>query len=469
MTHLRTGSPAGLYQSFAGRLRHSWDPFRTLVFLLTIVTISRVHQQYSFLSAFRPALLLVAGAGIYAVLNWRALNQEGLFRTWPPRIMVALLGWACLSAVFGLSLGGSATFILDTYSKVIIYALLVVMAIRRVEDLSLMIWAYVISCGILVWMAMFVFDMSQAAGTHNLRLQNLHKYDSNDLGLVLMVGLPLTLLTLQTSAAKGKLFSALVLVGIGSVIAKSGSRGAFVTFVVVGVWMLIALKQVSVVKRAGFVAVALLALLASAPPGYWEQMNTITEPTEDYNWEEDYGRRKIALRGLKYTSQYPVFGLGINNFPRAEGTISEMAQRAGGNIRWKAAHNSYVQASSEMGVPGFFLWLFLVFGGLVSARRLRKRLPQGWRYGDAGQRFLHQTTVYLPIAFLAFAVNSFFLSFAWVDHLYFLGALLAGLYVSIETKIAEGGAQQAAPIRVAGWRSRRPAPAEVPMPSRVPA
>src|SRR5689334_23696143 len=39
-------------------LKLIFDPLRTLLFLLIIVTISRVHLHYSILAKFRPVLLL---------------------------------------------------------------------------------------------------------------------------------------------------------------------------------------------------------------------------------------------------------------------------------------------------------------------------------------------------------------------------------------------------------------------------
>ena len=49
--------------------------------------------------------------------------------------------------------------------------------------------------------------------------------------------------------------------------------------------MLFALRQVPVMKRVGFVLAVGVVLAIAAPPGYWEQMQTLTSPTEDYNWE----------------------------------------------------------------------------------------------------------------------------------------------------------------------------------------
>jgi O-antigen ligase len=440
----------------AVRLR--WDPLRIGVFALTLITISRIHQHFSFLQVLRPAMLLVAFVALYALLNPRLLGDGRWMRRWPAKVVVAMGVLACISAPFGISLGASAMFIIESYSKVLVFAFILMAMIRGVQDVRMLTWAYVVSSGILVVMALFLFDMSHYDGY--ARLSDLYTYDANDLGLVLLVGLGLTLLALQTSRGRSRIAAGAILVGIGMAIARSGSRGAFVALAIVGGFLLVSLPKVSVAKRIGFVMVALLALAIGAPPGYWKQMNTITKPTEDYNWDDSTGRRQIFLRGMGYMAQYPVFGLGINNFPRAEGTISERARNwdpSQPGIKWVAPHNSYVQAGSEVGVPGLILFGTLIFGGIVSMRRLRRRLPASWADGDPEQRFLYQATVYLPVSFVGFAVSSFFVSFAYSDPIYYLAAMMVGVYVSVEQKLggvpADGRARQLRPRRVAGRRT----------------
>ena len=50
--------------------------------------------------------------------------------------------------------------------SLIIYALLLMVAIRGVRDLALFVWAYVVASALLVWMALFLFDMKAAYGTN---------------------------------------------------------------------------------------------------------------------------------------------------------------------------------------------------------------------------------------------------------------------------------------------------------------
>lgn len=407
------------------------DPLRVLLFLLTLVTVSRVHD-YLGLSFLRPAFLLVVLSSGYALMNPRALNGSALLRTWPAKLMVALGVMACISVPFGISIGGSASFVLNTYSKVLLFGFLLILAVRNARDLYTFVLAYVVSCGILVGLAV-------ALGVS--KSQGLRAYDANDLGLVLLVGLPLTLAIFQSTENKLiKLGSGLTAGGIGVAMAFSMSRGGFLGLVAVGAGLLFLLKGVSVAKRLGFVLVAAGALVVAAPTTYWELMSSILRPTEDYNWTNPYGRRQVWMRGMGYMLSHPVTGIGIGNFTRAEGTLSEPAKSFDldpdrSRIKWSVAHNSFLETGAEMGIPGFFLFASLVFGGMIALRRLRRRLPASWPRGDPEERFLYFLSLYLPVSLVGFAVTGFFVSFAYRDPIYIVAAFMAGLYAAVGAKM----------------------------------
>jgi O-antigen ligase len=342
---------------------------------------------------------------------------------------------ACLSAPFGISLGHSAVFLLNVYVKTIIFAFLVIASVRTARDLYALVWAGVLSAGWLAYTSMFVFKMVTYGGY--ARLAHLDTYDANDVGLVMLVGLALTLLAFQTSRFAGKWACGLVLVGIGATIAKSGSRGAFVGLVALGAGLLVLAHRVPVPKRLAFVGATVFAMIVFAPPGYWDQMKTISNPKGDYNWNTVNGRREVALRGLGYMMSYPVFGVGINNFAMAECSISAKAREHvdGEPIRCTPPHNAYVEAAAETGVPGGLLWIAMVPGGIAWLIRLRRRLPPDWAVGDAEQRFLYLCTLYFAVLLAGYAAGSFFLSFTWYDVSYYIFALLAGLEVAVAEKM----------------------------------
>jgi len=317
----------------------------------------------------------------------------------------------------------------------------------------------VVGCAILVFMAWFLFGMKSTTGDLE-RLSSMYTWDANDVGCILLVGLPLTLLTMQTSGPRGRAFSAVVMVGIGATLARTGSRGTFLGAIVVGIALLALLNQVSPVKRLLFVFFAGGALFATAPKGYWMQMQSLTSPRQDYNWYSSYGRKKVWERGFGYMWSNPLLGIGIHNFARAEGTISEPAlnRTAADKIKWSAPHNSFIEAMAETGLPGLFLWSSLVLGGIFSLFRIRRRLPRQWARGDPEERFIYLAAGYLPIAMIGFVVTAFFLSFAWLQVPYILAAYVVGVYVAIEAKTGRGTLGRPKPRRAAirqpAWRQQ---------------
>jgi O-antigen ligase len=410
------------------------DPFHIALLALVVLNVSRVHQQFAILKVMRPALVMTAAAVVLAFLRPGSLSRRPLLETLPAKGIAAFFVLVCCSALFGISVGGAGVFILNTYAKTVIFAFLIIASIRTARDLYSVVWAFVLSTGWIAYTSVFVFHLHNY-GNYS-RLANMDTYDANDAGLVMLVGLPLTLLAFQTAKPLGKAACGFLLVGIGACLVKTGSRGAFVGLLALGAALLFLADRVSIAKRLSFVAALGFGMVIFAPPGYWEQMKTIEDPKADYNWSAINGRKAVAERGLGYMMEYPVFGLGINNFKRAECTISDKARNTtiGGALRCTPPHNAYIEAGAETGIPGGLLWIAMVPGGVVWLIRLRKRIPRRWASGDAEERFLYLATMYGAVLLTGYSVGSFFLSFTWYDVSYYIFAFLAGLSVAITEK-----------------------------------
>jgi O-antigen ligase len=408
------------------------DPFRLAMAVVTVMAVSRIHQQFPSLRPFRPALVLTGLAAIIAYTKPHLLSSRPLFETWPAKLVGAFALWACISAPFGIALGNSATFILNDYDKTVVFAFLIIVAMRGPRDFYGLVWTVVISTAFLVFTSLFIFKVSHYKGYD--RLEGLDTYDANDLGLVLLVGLSFTLLAFQTAGRTGKVFCSVVLVGIGASIAKSGSRGALIGLIALSLTLLVFLRGVSIPRRIAFIVVTVIAQTVFSPPGYWRQMSTLLNPKADYNWDSVNGRRQITIRGIGYFEDYPVFGLGIHNFSKAECSISDKARRhvmTTIRIRCTPPHNAYVEAGAELGTPGIVLWLLMIPGGLLRLLQLSRQLPRTWETGDAEQRFLFGAPGYLAAGFAGFAAGSFFLSFAYTDVTYLMPAAWAALEIAV--------------------------------------
>ena len=347
---------------------------------------------------------------------------------------------AVLAVPFGISMGNSGKFVLDVFWKTILLAFLIIASCRTARDLYAYAWSYVIGALVLSYFALFFFDL-QRYGTDfsYARLSGLATWDANDVVLVLMPALACALLVYQVAKPRGRMVALLALVGIGATVARSGSRGGLIGLVAVGVALLLFGRGVSFGKRIVTIVVVAAGLSVWAPQGYWQQMQSILNPKADYNYTSKDGRKEVAKRGMGYMLSRPIFGLGINNFEKAECTISEKARNtpAGWGIRCLPPHNSFVQAGAELGVPGLLLWASIPLFGIYALLRLGRRLPYRWRRGTREERFLRLACPYFAVALVGFTATCFFLNFAWLEPYYVLAAFVAALMGVIARRVKE--------------------------------
>lgn len=400
------------------------DPYRLALMLFLVQTVSRVASSLGPLGQMRPALLLFVFCLLFALMNPAKAFDRHLFKRLIPKLTLGQAFIACCSALFGLSLGHSANFILNEYWKTLAYSWLLMSSMRETIHVRRTVWAVTFAGFVLAFLSLYVVGISKTQGTGS--------YDANDIGLIMVTTIPLAILCLQTSGRWGKLVALIGLALTVMTVVQSASRGAFIGAAAIGLVMLIFLPGVSVLKRLGIVVAMVAIMTMVAPAGYWDTMKEIvTDPQSDYNWDAYSGRRNIAKRGMGYMMQYPVFGVGIGNFAFAEGQLSEKAKTGETIIRWAAPHNSFVQAGAETGMTGLGVWVFLLLAGAGGLWRLRKRMP-AWDRGAPDQRFLFLSTLYVPIAFVGFAVTATFVSFAWSDEYYILPAIVVGVYKAFE-------------------------------------
>lgn len=437
-----------------GRLFFSTDLLRLSLVLLVIFAVSRVHDQYSFLAIMRLGVLLGLLVSIIGFGDPRQMQAGRIFAAWPARVIAGLGIMACLSVPFGLSVGASGKFILQGYSKVLIGAFLVIVGTRNVRDLYTLLTGFMVGGTVLAVLALFVYRAGALGDIGVVRIMGGpvgSSFDSNDLGAVACTGMAIALLMLAAGRGVIRLVGGFTALALLAAIARTGSRGGFLGLVALGIGLVVLARDVQLWKRVTLLVAAAGTLFLLAPPRYWQQIATITDTQNNYNWTAPTGRVPIWKRGLGYMRRYPLTGVGISNFGMAEGTISPLARTyvpGMPGVKWVAPHNSFIEVGAEMGVPGLVLFTTLVVGGIVGMARLQGRLPARWKQGTEEQRFLLQAPSYLAIAMIGFGVAGFFVSFAYLDLVYLLGALMSGTYfVTRQMLMAESAAVPRAPVR----------------------
>jgi hypothetical protein len=419
----------GSRKATAEPVRIELDVLRVTLFSFIVISISTVQAYVGVLRVLRPGFTLWALAVLLVVAVPRNVRWQNLGDSWPPKAVLGLAVIACLSVPFGLSIGASGDFLLSVYFRILTLFIVLVVAIRSIRDLNLFVWAFVISAALLSLLSLTVMEIEASFGGTRVVTSSL--YDGNDLGMIFVTAVPLGVLLMQTAGRLGRWMAVLSIGMISLGMAVTGSRGAFVGMMIVLPALFVAMSHVSLLKRVGLVATLALGLVLTAQEGYWERISTIFNPSEDYNVTDHYGRVELAKRGTGYMLQYPFFGVGVANFPRAEVTISERARAAGRNqqLRFIAPHNTYVQVGAEMGLGALMLWLGLIGAGTIGLWKIRPaaRARALSSPGSFEENFLSQSCTYMPISFLGFACTSYFVSHAYTAIFYIMVALLTGV------------------------------------------
>jgi O-antigen ligase len=404
-----------------------------VVLALVFMSVGRAQDHVPLLSLFRPALLLTALSLLLSLLQPKAVRFDNLTQTAMGKAVLSLVAVAAISTVTGMSIGGSGSFVLTSYLPVLVGFAMCHVMMTGSRQLYLMTVTYVLATATVAFASIFLSDAMSFGGY--VRQGGAGMYDGNDVGVVFMVGLPLAIALIQGGTRPlqrriGWITAAGAIAGL----VLTASRGGFIGLVIGGSAILVLAPGIGMLKKVGFVLITVVGMTVAAPQGYWDQMATILNPSEDYNITSETGRLAIWTRGLGYVAEYPVFGVGPDNFVRAGWYISDTGRAGlvGASIQDQAPHNTFLQVWAELGTVGLAVWLSILGMGIFAPLRWRKRLPRSWSKSPHGdEKFIFLLCTYVPVAFLGFAVTTFFVSHAYTPILYVLTAIWAGLSLQI--------------------------------------
>jgi O-antigen ligase len=406
----------------------AWDLLIVCVGVYLATAVGRIHEVFPVLLPFKLTLLAAVMSIGLCLLQQSGRRRFALLRSPTTAGLIALALWGGLSVPAALN-QGLAFQTWTGFVETVIMSLVVAASIRSTRDVGRLLLVYFVVTVVYVAVVLSRFELGSG---DSWRLGHLYTYDANDLATLIATAMPLGLyfvlaqrrLLLRLLALAG-----LIILAVGLI--RSGSRGGFLAFLAVTAFVLVRVTTIPVRSRVAGLLVIVAIVCGTASDKYWSQMQTIVHYKQDYNMTSDDGRVRIWLRGLGYMVDHPAFGVGMRNFQVAEGTISPRAklQERGIGVWWGAAHNSYVQAGAELGIPGLVLFLGLLGTALQSLRRVAR---DALRVHPAGSE-LSRLAQCLMAALIGFAVGAFFLSLAYADMLYALLAFAVAL-----TKIARG-------------------------------
>jgi O-antigen ligase len=401
------------------------DPLTLALYAVIITYVWRWQDLFPILGKVKlPVLALLAILGLY-ILDQDARRSLGRAVHPITKAAVALLALAVLSVPGSLYPGLSFRFILNDLSKNIAVLVVLAASIRTMADVRRFLSMLLIGGGVY---ALYVY-FKVPVGADG-RLGGLVYYDANDLGMLMVSCIPIALFYVLRGRSALIRIGATLLVGLFTLsIVHSGSRGAFLGLIAIGIYITIAWKSAPRTRRIGSVLAVVAALLVFGGDKYWGMMGTLLHPESDYNWsgQAESGRMELWKRGIGYMLANPILGVGARCFPVAEGVISPLAgrQEYGIGLKWSAAHNAYVQVGAELGIPGLIMLLTLVGQAFKTARRADDGRSPGMPMTRA-EKDVQVLGDGLACSVVGFAVTAFFLSQGYAVFFLVLCGIIVG-------------------------------------------
>jgi O-antigen ligase len=412
------------------------------VSLYAFMVVSRLAEAIPFAATLRPMVILAAAMVALALF----LPQSQAYRLFRP---VEARGMVAIFLLIGLSIPtsywpGASFGALLNYSKSLVFFFAAIYCIRTRSELRLALWSFLAAIAGLAFVAVVAGGSGRVLVTKT--------YDTNDLAFVMVCGIPLAILLVFSERGWQHWILALVaLLGTLTVI-LSKSRGGFIALAVVGLVTLIKIPSRVPFLRTGFVLAVVLVFSLIAPSSYWERISTIWGGESAKTAADEYlqggfetARWQIWKNGLILIASRPILGVGAGAFVVAEGSLHN-----GG--KWNAAHNSFIQITAELGLPGLGVFLFLLYRGFANCRRVIRATRRSRSL--AGHFWMAHG---LEASLCGYVVAGSALSQAYSDIFYFLLAMSVILVRLTASRLQGGGRLTTAPRPATGpwWRRRK--------------
>lgn len=257
--------------------------------------------------------------------------------------------------------GGAFSTVADKFSKAVVVAMLISMAVVTVRELRKLIWIQVSAISLVVFFSVL------ANHTQDGRLLGIQKSileNPNDLAINIAISFPLGLVFMLNAKGFKKFIWIVALGFMALAIVLTYSRSgllAFILSLVVCMWEYgIKGKRPYLVGSVAAVLVIGLGLALSSAH-YRARVESIVMGNIQGSGDKGSleARKALLKKSLYVAATHPVFGVGPGCFLLVD-------------KGWIVAHNSYTELAAESGFPALILFLLTIAAAFKNISQVRK-------------------------------------------------------------------------------------------------
>ncbi|MBL8227467.1 MAG: O-antigen ligase family protein [Bryobacterales bacterium] len=420
--------------------------------LYVFIFYSRIFDVTSLWRLHIPMILLFALV-LTALIRG---NMGRLFRSRTSRAIMALTGWVCICLPFSAWPGGSVESVKLALQSFAVF--LVMIALLRSFESWLKV-AYAMGFAVTAAACLSFFIGKSVQGRYAFAEGT--NADPNQFALMLLMGLPfLWLLAKQSPGLSvSRIFALLCTIPVLVAFFRAGSRAGLLCLLsMAGVMFLqaTAIQKLKLVVLGIVVAGCAFFLLPSyLRVRFFTLFSTSAVAAEELDDQSlqymggdigsSHGRRQLLKDGLMLTINHPVFGVGPGQFAHRNW---EEARKKGERRASVVNHNTYLQYSSETGVPGLLSYVMVLLYAFFDLRRVSKEAKARVATHHYYQQIV-TASQYLTASVVSFVLGSFFLSLAYSIVVYSMMGLVASFCMSARAMMSLNDGRIPAPAPAA--------------------
>ena len=379
------------------------------------------------------------------------LSQAGPFWAW-----MAFFGWMVAATPFGSWIGGSIEQLITFLKGAVLMLVIITCSFANWRECRGAMKAMALGYIVLVFVSQFL--NSDRGGRISLSFGTVG--NSNDLACHLLLALPAMLFILMSSASRTLYrMAALLFVGWGlNIILGSASRGALVSLVCMGLFFLFFGPGRARLMLIPIVIMGILAMALFVKKGTSNRLMSMFSSeasAESSEAKASWDQRQLMIRnGLLFVRSHPLVGVGPGQFSDFNGKFGDQSGEQ--RTYWANAHNSYLAAAAETGIPGFFCYLAAFW---MTFRILWKSYQATKGRREEILQDISLASFCMLLGFLGFSIAIFFLNFTYLFHAPTLTGLAICLSRAAQRAMGEANAAAGQPaLARPGWTMPTPTP-----------